>query len=138
MSKKARFTVLSTLVIALIGMAVAIFHIQKAASLPDYGTTIDIHGNMTNPEAESAFVKAYLQGNSGRWKKVIYTIEGDPIIYTVRYRNQPVSLEVTIDARRDKFGSRHIKTYTCQKMTAGDELRLTGCTGASSGEIVIP
>lgn len=83
-------------------------------------------------------MKAYQQGNSGQWQKFIYTIEGDPIIYTVRYINQPVSLEVSIDTRQDKFGSKTIETYTCQKMALiGKLLRLEGCTGAPNGKIVV-
>ncbi len=138
MNTKSRLTHLSILTIVLIGIAVIIFYIQRTVSLPDYGITTNLHGNITNPEAQSAFVDAYLQGNSGRWEKIVYGIEGDPIIYSLRYNNQPFLLEVTIDSRLDMFGVRRIKKYACQKMIVVDKLRLTGCVNAPSGEIVIP
>ena len=134
MSRISKLTILGILIVA--SITVTILLTQKKAALPDYGITINMYGKVTNPEAQSAFVEAYQQGNSGQWQKFTYTVEGDPIIYTVRYNNQPISLEISIDTRQDKFGIQGIKTYTCQKMIASNKLRLTGC-GANNDEIVI-
>jgi hypothetical protein len=138
MSRKSKLTILSVLAVIVVGITLTILYIQKL-SLPDYGTTTGLHGNVTNLDAQNAFVNAYLQGNPGRWQKIVYTIEGDPIIYTIRYNNQPASLEISIDTRHDMWSAlKRIRTYSCQKMIASDEIRLTGCANVSNGEIVVP
>ncbi len=50
-------------------------------TLPNYGTTTNMHGEIQNGAARQQFLEAYHRGEPGRWEQIVYTVEGDPLIY---------------------------------------------------------
>jgi hypothetical protein len=136
MRKNITWIIISILVV-ITGTFIIILQAQKRTMI-DYGVTTFLHGNVTNSEMQNAFLEAYQKGQSGQWQKIVYAYEGDPIIYNIRYQNQPFSLETTIDTRQDQFGPKYIETFDCQEMIIDGEMRLTGCIDVPNGVIVIP
>lgn len=109
----------------------------------DFGTTTDQHGNVQNGAARQRFLTAYQQGTAGRWQKVAYTDEGDPISFQVSYCGDGTEVYLVHDTTRDRFrGSqdRRVVAYRCQELVEdGQWLRLTACEADGQVEnVVIP
>ncbi len=50
--------------------------VGRRDGIPDYGTTTNTHGRITNGAARQAFLAAYRQGQPGRREAIVSTIEG--------------------------------------------------------------
>ena len=104
---------------------------QPVAGVSNFGTTVNVHGKVTNIEAEQKFLEAYKQGQPGQWEYVLYTIEGAPIPNRFVYKGTGRKLTLISDGTRDGFAApedRKIVTYTCQELIeAGKYLGVSGC-----------
>ncbi|WP_225223840.1 DUF4362 domain-containing protein [Solibacillus merdavium] len=75
---------------------------------------IDIHGQLENEELFEQFLKDIEANNETLLEMTRYTIEGDPIYWTIEYDGQQFAIE--IDNREDAFGSKTVENYQCTKL----------------------
>lgn len=76
---------------------------------------------------------SFMERGSGSQRVVHYTIEGDPVFTELRYEGG--RLELSYDTTEDAFGSREVKTYSCNELVRTEEKHqlkysLKGCEGA--------
>ena len=98
----------------------------------DKKQVIDRHGQLENEELFEQFLKDIEANNETLLELTRYTIEGDPIYWTIKYDGQQFAIE--IDNREDAFGSKTVENYQCIKL---DEIvtgslinyNFTGCDG---------
>lgn len=67
------------------------------------GDVVDVHGDITNIEKLDKFVEDVSNGKKAFVRTVRYTIEGDPIIYTLYYNGE--TIKGYIDNTRDEWGN---------------------------------
>jgi hypothetical protein len=95
-------------------------------SYMDAGKTEYIHSKVVNGENKQRFFTEVQKGSSALWTYDVYTIEGDPIHYTLAYDARQQEYRVTIDTRDDKFGRPSVIDITCSGYDYADD-QLTGC-----------
>ncbi|MBD8035911.1 DUF4362 domain-containing protein [Solibacillus sp. A46] len=93
---------------------------------------IDRHGQIENEELFEQFLKDIEANNETLLELTRYTIEGDPIYWTIEYDGQHFAIE--IDNREDAFGSKTVENYQCTKLdevVTGSliDYNFTGCDG---------
>ncbi|MGH2491835.1 MAG: hypothetical protein ACRDF9_10020 [Candidatus Limnocylindria bacterium] len=125
-------------------MAASLFLATSCGGAPplatgiDCGTTDERLGSFDSAARECVW-NAYTKGEAVHWTLRAYTIEGDPVPYTVAF-NPTSGLVATRDTRADRFGgvgNQRVFTYRCQTMTKTTQrddisrysFRLTNCTG---------
>lgn len=69
------------------------------------GCFVDIHGEKYHKERYEEFMQQYQKKESAFLRFVAVTIEGDPIIYDIKYDSQKDKIIIKMDATRDKFSS---------------------------------
>ena len=100
----------------------------RLSSLPHYGTTTDRIDGTDNLDAERRFFAAYERGDPGRWRHVVTTVEGDPVIQQITFEGKGQPVRIVVDARRDRFGSGRIERYRCQGLAlAAGRIVFVGC-----------
>ncbi len=72
---------------------------------------IGLHGYVQNLYKLDKFI----QEKNAVQRIVLYTIEGDPIFYTLEYTKEG-SIHVQYDTRKDHFGSKEVLNYTCSSL----------------------
>jgi hypothetical protein len=134
------------LLLAIAAIAIAFFLSQPADTgdkqMIDAGKTEYIHTKTINGESKKLFFDAAKNGKSVRWNYDVYTIEGDPIHYTLEYDASKQLYEITIDTREDKFGHPEVKKISCKAYSVAGNL-LTGCDNERGvlevhGEVLLP
>ncbi|MGM1049716.1 MAG: DUF4362 domain-containing protein [Bacillota bacterium] len=75
---------------------------------------------------------AFMKESKGTQRVVQYTIEGDPLFYVLKHKNNQI--EMQYDTTQDKFGTPKVYKYTCDKLNKVEtdtllEYTLTGCSG---------
>lgn len=91
-----------------------------AGDIPNFGTTINVHGKVTNGEAMQKFLDAYAQGKPSQWEYIVYGIDSGPIPQRFVYRGNGRQFTLLTDNTKDGFAApedRIIKEYTCQTLT---------------------
>ncbi|HXG36495.1 MAG TPA: hypothetical protein VNL15_05975 [Dehalococcoidia bacterium] len=121
------------------------------------GHETNVHGTGYDAEARACLWEAVSGGQPVAFTTTIYTIEGDPVTYSVEGRaadDTSPRFSVRVDSQ-DRFGVQGKFTYRCSDMQRvqrpmAPELRysfvLRGCTGEQkdaphlegSGEILVP
>ncbi|MFC5603332.1 DUF4362 domain-containing protein [Sporosarcina koreensis] len=94
---------------------------------------VNTHGSINGLERMKDFYNNFQNGISSELRIVHYTIEGDPIISDLNYKED--TIKVTYDSTRDNFGSGEITTVTCNDLL--EEVNPTNisyiATGCSDG-----
>jgi hypothetical protein len=109
---------------------------------PSCGHETLTHGRGYDAAARSCLWDAWIGRSPAQLVITSHTIEGDPIVYTLRTRAEP-GVEVTVDSSADRFGSRGVLRSTCETLEkragTGDRFGfvLRGCSDGVP-EIVIP
>jgi len=85
------------------------FNLDNAIS---NGTVINMHGFITNLDSIDQFVEKVENGLEAEIEIVHYTVEGDPIIHNLRFKNNVI--HSTLDPRHDQFGSSGVGDQECQ------------------------
>lgn len=77
---------------------------------------IIVQNGVTNSDRFESFLKKSTQGKSDQIRITAYTIEGDPILYDVKYDGK--SYHYKSDSSRDQFGSTDDdrKNEVCQQL----------------------
>lgn len=91
-----------------------------AGNIPNFGTTVNAHGKISNAEAQEKFLEAYAQGKPGQWEYVVYGIDSGPTPQRFVYRGNGRQYTLLTDNTKDGFAApedRIIKEYTCQNLT---------------------
>lgn len=131
------------LVLLLAGLGALFFFKERdQIGVVDTGKTEYIHTNVTNGKSKQLFFKETKQGHTARWSYDVYTIEGDPIHYTLLYDAQTKKYQVTEDTRDDKFGHPAVYQHTCTDYDYPVS-QLIGCNTESGffpvpGEVIAP
>lgn len=118
--------------------------VTSGSNLRDYGTTVNMHGKLTNEDAKLKFLTGYTAGVPGRWEVIAYTIEGDPVSFELRYEGKGSQVKLRHDNTQDKFSAqadRVVRDYTCQQMSREKEmLHLMGCQDKNgvAGDVYVP
>ncbi|MCM3637620.1 DUF4362 domain-containing protein [Sporosarcina luteola] len=94
---------------------------------------LNTHGSIEGVERMKNFYDNLQNGISSDLRIVHYTIEGDPIVTDLNYKED--TIKVTYDSTRDKFGSGKITTVICNNLL--EEVNPTNtsyiATGCSDG-----
>lgn len=107
--------------------------------VPDYKQSpedvIDMHGDITNLDKLLTFSENVNRGKQDKIRIVSYTIEGDPILHDLEYDGNVINL--TIDSRRDKYGSGSVETTICKSIEIEEteentDYFLVGCDGTEN------
>lgn len=104
----------------------------------DCGATDERVGSFDSTARECVW-NAYTKGEAVHWALRAYTIEGDPVAYTLAF-DRRYGLVVTRDTSADRFagvGSQRVFTYRCRDMTKSPQREdssrygflLTNCIG---------
>lgn len=104
----------------------------------DCGATDERFGSFDSAARECVW-NAYTNGEAVHWALRAYTIEGDPVPYTLAF-DPRYGLVVTRDTSADRFGgvgNQRVFTYRCRTMTKSPQREdiarysflLTNCTG---------
>ncbi|MCG7345194.1 DUF4362 domain-containing protein [Sporosarcina sp. ACRSL] len=101
---------------------------------------VNTHGSIKGLESMQNFYDNLQNGISSDLRIVHYTIEGDPIVTDLKYKEDTV--KVTYDSTRDKFGNGEIKTFTCTDLLeeinpTNTNYIATGCSDGLSGMVQI-
>lgn len=84
-------------------------------------------GSVSSTEVRRCILAAYEQHIRARSEHVTPTMEGDPIMYSIRLSRRD-EFEVTIDTTKDRFGSGRVSHEQCRGMRGnGYKLTLFGC-----------
>ena len=77
---------------------------------------IIVQNGVTNSDRFESFLKNATQGKSDQIRITAYTIEGDPILYDVKYDGK--TYQYSFDSSRDQFGSTDDdrKNEVCQQL----------------------
>ncbi len=101
---------------------------------------LNTHGSIEGLERMKNFYNDLQNGISSDLRIVHYTIEGDPIITDLKYKED--TIKVTYDSTRDNFGSGKITTVNCSDLL--EEVNPTntsyiaiGCSDGYSGMVEI-
>lgn len=101
---------------------------------------LNTHGSIDGLERMQNFYADLQNGISSELRIVHYTIEGDPIVTDLKYKED--TIKVTYDSTRDKFGSGEITTFICSDLL--EEVNSTntsyiaiGCLNGYSGMVEI-
>jgi hypothetical protein len=97
------------------------------------GHEVSPHGQSPYPGARECLWSAYEQGQQAMFATTHYTVEGDPITWTVQLK-RPDRIAVSVDTTRDHFGDQKVTDLTCTKLerlVEGERitLKLSGCSG---------
>jgi len=104
----------------------------------DCGTTDERLGSYDSTARDCVW-NAYTKGEAVHWALRAYTIEGDPIVYTLAF-DPRYELVVTRDTTADRFAgaaNQRVSTYRCRTMTKSPQgqdisrygFLMTNCTG---------
>ncbi len=101
---------------------------------------VNTHGSIDGLEKMKNFYSNLQNGISSELRIVHYTIEGDPIVTDLNYKEDTV--KVTYDSTRDNFGSGEITTVTCSDLLeevnpTNTSYIATGCSDGFFGMIEI-
>ena len=91
--------------------------IPPGDAAPSCGVETQLHGGGYDDAARTCLWNAYRAGRPAELVLKKYTVEGDPIIVTLRIRSGP-SIEVHED-NRDRFGGRGVRSSTCTELSRG-------------------
>ena len=85
------------------------------------GDVVDLHGKMINTDKLNNFVDNVDKGHQDKVRITRYTIEGDPILYTLEYNGKIINY--TVDTSRDAFGGtgKGIRSYQYSKAWKEDK-----------------
>jgi heat shock protein HslJ len=99
----------------------------------DCGTVTVAQAEQPPESALACFLDAVAAGRSVHLTIVAPTVEGDPIPMTYRGDGGP-SIQVTTDARQDRFGSGQVEYQVCEgPRVEGGWLAFAECTDAGTG-----
>jgi len=110
-------------------------------ALPSCGRERNVHGEGYDAAARDCLWKAYQTTSPAELVITHYTVEGDPITFTIRMR-APSNIEVTEDSK-DNWGWKGIRTTTCTSLEKIEhdpgryKFKLGGCQDPRK-EITIP
>lgn len=99
------------------------------------GDVVEKHGEIKNLEKFNEFIKNVNNGRKDKIRIVVYTIEGDPIFYTLNYDSKKINY--TFDDSKDRYGGAGTQTTTCSKIESmktenGLKYYLSKCSSKTS------
>lgn len=107
------------------------------------GVEVSRHGEGYDAAARACIWQAHKEREFARFTTTRYTIEGDPITYTITVTQS--GIDVVVDSK-DRLGQSGLFKHTCrnveQIMQDGNTGRfgfsLSGCTGAGTDRLAVP
>lgn len=107
---------------------------DPATPAPSCGHEKQVHGQGINDSGRDCLWDAYQAGREASLALTLYTVEGDPITYTLHVVSK-TSIDVVED-NRDHWGSPGVRRSTCSSLERLAEenghrgFKLLGCEGA--------